>query len=118
MCTMFSDWTSADYFSNIASLVLFVIAYWLGRRQGQIIEDLSTLTADTHRLQEAVTTLQFREKMGVMKQGAFEVDENSSAAITLLTDSMSVLDGYRFAPERLRREYVATLDIAFTHLQV
>ena len=32
MCTMFSDWTSADYFSNIASLVVFVIAYWLGRQ--------------------------------------------------------------------------------------
>ena len=74
------------------------------------------MTADTHRLQEAVTTLQFREKMGVMKQRAFEVDENSSAAITLLTDSMSVLDGYRFAPARLRWEYVETLDIAFTHL--
>jgi hypothetical protein len=134
---MFSDWTSADYFSNIASLVLFVVAYWLGKRQGQIIDDVSKLTADTHRLtmkeaeiidqvrsltsgihrlQEAFATLQFREKMGVMKQRAFEVDKNPSAAITLLTDSMSVLDGYRFAPERLRREYVATLEIAFTHL--
>lgn len=127
---MLSDWTSADYFSNIASLILFIVAYWLGRRQGLIIErvgnltekeadiigQISKLTGEVHRLQTAVAALQVREKVGVMKQRAEEVNHRPSAAITLLTDSISVLDVYPFAPEDLRQIYIETLDTAFTAL--
>jgi hypothetical protein len=53
-----------------------------------------------------------------MRQRAYEVTVtyDEAAAITLLTDSISVLDVYQYAPEKLQRDYVEALDTAFTGL--
>lgn len=74
------------------------------------------LTEKVHGLQTAVVALQIREKVGVMKQRAVQVDGDPTAAITLLTDSCSVLDVYPYAPDVLRKDYINALDTAFSSL--
>nr|MBS0021869.1 hypothetical protein [Gammaproteobacteria bacterium] len=113
---MFFDWGSADYFSNISSLILFVIAWWLGKRQGLIIDRIDGLTQGVHRLQTAVAALQVREKIGVIHQAASSIDTRPHAAVTLVSDSISVLDVYPFAPKKLQRDYIKALDTAFASL--
>lgn len=125
---MFADWSSADYFSNISALVLFVITLRLGKKQAQTIEKVGTLsensaamletvkelTTRVHSLSASVVSLQIREKIGVVKQRAGEAEANEWAANILLHDTCSVLDAYPHADANLREEYISVLELAFS----
>jgi len=117
---LFSDWNSADWASITIGLVLFVVGWWLSRRQGQIIEhvghlaesqtqvlgQVGTLTGEIHDLQSAVAELQIREKVGVIREGAYQVQQgDQSAVFTLLQDTLSVLPLYEYAGTELRTIY-------------
>ncbi|MBA2592597.1 MAG: hypothetical protein H0U97_10240 [Gammaproteobacteria bacterium] len=128
---MFTDWNSADWTSITIGFVLFAVGWWIGRRQGQIIErvgeltesqaqvlrQVGTLTGEIHDLQSAVAELQVREKVGVIKERAFQVQSGNEAAVfTLLEDTRSVLPLYEYTQSHLRAVYEDALSTALETL--
>lgn len=116
----FSAWNSADWVSISLSIVLFGIAWWLSKRQGQIIDNtnrllqevrsiisnVDALTRQVHSLGEATAALQIVEKIGVIGERTAEVNKKSETAIhTLVGDVSSVLPLYEYAPKRLVARY-------------
>lgn len=125
---MFRDWNSADWVSNIMGILLFFVGWCLGRKQENIIEhvaavndkqttvteQINALTAEVHSLQRAIAELQIREKIGVIKERAFQVEgKDQKAVFTLVEDSCSVLPLYEWASPSLQADYERSLDHAF-----
>jgi len=102
-----ATWNAADVIAFVLTFALFWIGYFLGRRQSEILEELSAL-------QGGLAEYRIREKMGCIEShaGVIEraIDSKDAAEVRnrgplIVQDSLSVLPLYKFATERLQIEY-------------
>lgn len=111
--SLFPVWENKDTLSILVSVVLFVLGIILGRRQGKIIDHINEVSNELGCLQRAVTLLQVKEKIGVIKgRICDEALRNPSTAIYITNDTAAVLPLYEYMPRALRRQFEGTLTMA------
>lgn len=102
-----SPWNAADVLAFVLTFILSWAGYFLGRRQSEILEELSDF-------QEGLAEYRIREKMGCIESNTSVVErainskdeaEIRKYSPLIVQDSLSVLPLYEFAIERLQIEF-------------